>query len=67
LHKARYESHPGERFNILNKPAMASGRRHGLTSSATFARSTFALFFASRILMRRSGDAIAGFLARGPG
>lgn len=42
---------------------MASGRRHGLTSSVTFARATFPLLFASRILMRRSGGAVAGCLA----
>src|SRR5713226_9453233 len=63
--KANYVSHPGERFNALNNPAKPSGRRQGLRSTVAFARSTFLPFFGSWILMRRSGDAAADFLALG--
>ena len=38
------ESHPGERFNTLNKPAKPSGRGQGLRSTGSLARSTFLLF-----------------------
>src|SRR6266851_4027592 len=63
--KANYVSHPGERFNILNKPAKPSGRRQGLRSTGSLARSTFFLFFDSWPLMRRPGDTAATFLALG--
>src|SRR5258707_2516066 len=63
--KENYESHPGVRFNTLNKPAKPSGRGQGLRSTGSLARSTFLLFFGSLCLMRRSGDAAAGFLALG--
>ena len=60
---ANYVSHPGERFNALSSPAKPSGRRHGLRSTVAFARSTFLPFFGCWILMRRSGDTAANFLA----
>jgi hypothetical protein len=64
--KANYVSHPGERFNALNKPAKASGRRQGLRSTGSgLACSTFLLFFDSWPLMRRPGDATVTFLVLG--
>lgn len=61
--KADYMSHPGERFNTLNKPAKPSGRRQGLSSAGSLARSAFLLFFDSWPLMRRPRDTAATFLA----
>ena len=55
-------SHPGVRFNALNKPAKPSGRRQGLRSTVGFSRSTFPRFFGCWPLMRR---AAADFLALG--
>jgi len=63
--KANYVSQPGERFNTLNKPAKPSGRRQGLRSAGSLARSIFVLFFDSWLLMRRPGDTAATFLALG--
>ena len=59
---ANYVSHPGERFNALNNPAKPSGVRQLLRSTVAFPRSTFLLFFASSLLMRRPGDTAADFL-----
>jgi hypothetical protein len=58
-------SHPGVRFNALNKPAKPSGRRQGLRSTVGFSRSTLPRFFGSWPLMRRPADAAADFLALG--
>jgi hypothetical protein len=55
----------GERFNTLNKPAKPSGRRQGMRSTGSLARSTLLLFFDS--LMRRPGDTAPTFLASGSG
>ena len=64
--KANYVSHPGERFNTLNKPAKPSGRRQGLSSTgSSLARSIFLLFFGSWPLMRRPGGTVATFLPLG--
>src|SRR6266702_3802033 len=63
--RAHYVSHPGVRFNALNNPAKPSGRRHGLGSTVAFPWSTFRLFIGCWLLMRRSGDGAADFLALG--
>ena len=64
-YQENFESHPGERFNTLNKPAKPSGRGQGLRSTGSLARSTFLLFFDSWPLMRRPGDTATTFLALG--
>src|SRR5258705_3799570 len=63
--KANFVSHPGERFNPFNKPAKPSGRRQGLSSTGSLARSAFLLLFDSWPLMRRPRDTAATFLALG--
>jgi hypothetical protein len=61
--KPNYVSHPGVRFNALNKPAKPSGRRQGLRSTIGLLRSTLLSFFGSFSLLRRATGTAAGFLA----